>query len=376
MALGDGRGCRNAQKSALPGFVRCKTWGVLPHPPGLTVTGILDLCLLPTWQPPGQPGVAPCMPTPSFHAPADIALFALAQELVANGYRFVTGTPATHARVNARPGNEMADSLDDVFGWSRSFDRALLPPRLFELMQAGNVLDEQHGGYRSRIRVSTLHDLTFLHSAYPTTAADAVFFGPDTYRFANAIDAALRDIRPGRNAVDIGCGAGPGGIVVARAWPAADVFMVDINQTALRLARINAVLAGTTNACAVASNLLTGLAGKFDLIVANPPYLVDATERAYRHGGGPLGAGLSLAILEAGLQRLAPGGMLVLYTGAAIVSGNDPFHSAAVKQLAAQNVEWTYRETDPDVFGEELEAPSYRHADRIAAVVLTVINKD
>lgn len=315
------------------------------------------------------------MSKPSFQAPADTALLALAQEIMASGYNFVTGTPATHARVNARPGNEMADSLDAVFGWSRPFQAALLPPRLFELMRAGDVLDEYDGVYRSRIRVSILHGLAFLHSAYPTTAADAVFFGPDTYRFADAITAALRDMPSGRRAVDIGCGAGPGGIVVARAWPDADVFMVDINHAALRLANINALLAGAGKAQAVASNLLTAVDGDFDLIVANPPYLVDATERAYRHGGGPLGAELSLAILEAGLQRLAPGGMLVLYTGAAIVSGHDPFQSAAVKQLTAQNVKWSYREIDPDVFGEELEAPAYRHADRIAAVVLTVINK-
>jgi hypothetical protein len=33
---------------------------------------------------------------------------------------------------------------------------------------------------------------------------------------------------------------------------------------------------------------------------------------------------------------------------------------------------WTYRELDPDVFGEELATPGYESVDRIAAVVLTV----
>ena len=111
---------------------------------------------------------------------------------------------------------------------------------------------------------------------------------------------------------------------------------------------------------------------RFSLVLANPPYLVDPAQRAYRHGGGPLGAGLSLAILDAALERLAPGGTLVLYTGAAIEQGTDPFRAAAAERLRGCGARWTYREMDPDVFGEELDAEAYRHTDRIAAVVLTV----
>ena len=315
------------------------------------------------------------IPTPGL-PPPDTALLTLARQLAASGYHFVTGTPATHARVNARPGNETADSITGVFGWSRPFRHGLLPPALLDLMQQAEILDEQDGLLRSRIRLSTLHGMNFLHSAYPTTAAEAVFFGPDTYRFADAITLALQSKTPIHRAVDIGCGAGPGGIVVARACPRAEVHMVDINPEALRLARINAALANTPNAQAAPSNLLTALPGTFDLIVANPPYMVDPAERAYRHGGGPLGAGLSLAILDAALTRLNPAGRLLLYTGAAVVNGNDPFHSAAAKQLTGRPVDWSYREIDPDVFGEELDCPAYRHADRIAAVCLTVTKKE
>jgi methylase of polypeptide subunit release factors len=114
-----------------------------------------------------------------------------------------------------------------------------------------------------------------------------------------------------------------------------------------------------------------------DLLIANPPYLVDPAERAYRHGGGPLGAGLSLKILDAALPRLAPGGALLLYTGAAVVNGRDPFRDAAEERLAAdRGVGWAYREVDPDVFGEELDTPAYAEADRIAAVVLTVTRRE
>ena len=296
-------------------------------------------------------------------------LAALASLVQVTGYHFVTPTPATHARVNARPGSEWARDLCDVFGWSRPFQDGTVPTPIVDAMRDAGVIAPEGDGWRSTIRLSSLDGLLFAHSAYPTAAADAVFFGPDTYRFAQAIGQVLG--RPVRRAVDIGCGAGPGAILGARAQPAAEVFAVDINDAALRMARANAAGAGVA-VQAVNSDLLSGVSGLFDLIVANPPYLVDPAERAYRHGGGPLGAGLSLEIFEAALGRLSPGGTLLLYTGAAIVRGRDPFRDAALARLPAEGFTWRYFEMDPDVFGEELEGGAYAEADRIAAVVLTV----
>ena len=40
--------------------------------------------------------------------------------------------------------------------------------------------------------------------------------------------------------------------------------------------------------------------------------------------------------------------------------------------LGSDAVGWTYRELDPDVFGEELDKPGYERVERIAVVALTV----
>ena len=301
----------------------------------------------------------------------EAALLRLAGALRDGGYEFVTPTPATHARVNRRPGNAWAGSLTDVFGWSRPFREGALPAATVAMMRDAGVLHGDGGAARSLLRLSSLGGMHFLHSAYPTEAADSVFFGPDTYRFAAAIATWLDYDLPVRRAVDVGCGAGPGALVIARSRPDAEVFAVDINDAALRLTRVNAALNGAARVSAVRSDILSGVDGLFDLIVSNPPYLADPAERAYRHGGGPLGAALSLAILEAALGRLAPGGTLLLYTGAAIVDGCDAFRAAAVERCQAAEYAWQYREVDPDVFGEELEHGPYVGTDRIAAVVLT-----
>ena len=294
------------------------------------------------------------------------ALVELARLVQSTGYVFVSPTPTTHARVLARPGCGWARDLRGVFGWSQPFRTDTVPAPIREAMNAAGVLLAVGEGWRSAVRLSTLDGELFLHSAYPTTAPDAVFFGPDTYRFAQAIETVLD--RPLGRAVDIGCGAGPGAILVARARPACEVFGVDINEAALRLARANAALAGVSvRFCP--SDLLGALAGLFDLIVANPPYMADPAHRAYRDGGGALGADLSIRIVQTATERLARGGTLMLYTGAAILDGHDPFREAVVKLLAGWR--WRYREMDPDVFGEELDGGAYALADRIAAVSLT-----
>lgn len=302
----------------------------------------------------------------------DSALLELGHALQKAHYRHVTVTPATHGRIMRRLHSATPASLVDVFGWSRPFRDGDLPPHLMELMRAAGVLSADGDGWRSTLRASNLGGQLYFHSAYPTNAANAVFFGPDTCRFVRALQGELA--APVARAVDIGCGAGPAAITIALHSPQAEVLALDINDEALRLTAINATLAGAGNVRALHSDLLTAVDGQFDLIVANPPYLLDPCERAYRHGGGELGAGLSLDIVRAALERLTPGGRLLLYTGVAIVDGADPFLACITPLLDAADVTWDYEEIDPDVFGEELDEPEYRRADRIAAVWLCVHN--
>jgi methylase of polypeptide subunit release factors len=240
-------------------------------------------------------------------------------------------------------------------------------------MQRADVIAASPDVWRCTVRFSTLQDELFMHSAYPTTAADAVFFGPDTYRFAGALTRHLAERRSEvRRAVDIGCGAGPGAVVIALRQPTAEVLATDINPEALRFAAVNASLAAAANVACLESNLLAAVSGRFDLITANPPYLIDSGQRAYRHGSGRLGEGLSLAIASLADERLAPGGTLLLYTGSAIIGGVDFLRDAVAQRLAGTALDWRYEELDPDVFGEELLEPAYAEADRIAAVLLTV----
>jgi methylase of polypeptide subunit release factors len=306
----------------------------------------------------------------------DRALLKLGQTLQLQHYRFITVTPLTHQRVNEREANRTARSLRDIFGWSRPFDSGLLAGQDHQALYESGVIRAQAGLWASNVRCSSLDDLLFFHSSYPTLANDSVFFGPDTYRFAQAIDEFLRtSTHRIRTAVDIGCGSGVGAILIARARPDAQVTALDINPAALRFTAINASLAGVDNLDAFHSDILASTTGSFDLIVANPPYMQDTQKRAYRHGGEHLGSELSVRILKQSIERLAPGGSVLLYTGAPSVDGVDLFLEQSRPLIDSPDLAWTYREMDPDVFGEELETQTYHEAERIAAVVLTVTRR-
>jgi release factor glutamine methyltransferase len=300
------------------------------------------------------------------------ALLALGRALHEAGYAFVTVTPETHRRVDAlaaASGRSSASSLRDVFGWSRPFEPSLLPPAMLDLARAAGIL-EDGALLRSRVRFSSIGERLFVHSAYPTIAPDAVFFGPDTYRYCDLIvDEATRS-GPASRVVDVGCGSGAGGIVAAQ--HAERVVLADINAGALAYARVNAALAGIEDRVEIVeSDVLRGVSGAIDLVIANPPYMVDPTSRAYRDGGGSYGEALAVRIAREALARLEPGGRLVLYTGAAVVDGVDMFLRAVRDVCTEARAEWRYREIDPDVFGEELEQnDAYARVERIAAVAL------
>jgi SAM-dependent methyltransferase len=294
------------------------------------------------------------------------ALVALGGELRAAGYHFITPTPETHRRVFERDPTLQARDVRDVFGWSRSFSAELLPRRWLGLLEAAGELRHEGPLLRANVRFSSLGRLLCVHSAYPTREPDAVFFGPDTYRFA-----ALVARRAGRaeRLVDLGCGSGAGGLVLRDR--ARRLVLSDVNARALRYARINAALAGA-EAEVVESDVLSGIEGPVDLIIANPPYMLDAAGRTYRDGGGAFGEGLSVRIVREALARLAPRGRLIVYTGSAIVAGRDSFLESVRPVLAAAGATFEYEELDPDVFGEELLQPGYEKVERIAAVGLCV----
>jgi len=171
-----------------------------------------------------------------------------------------------------------------------------------------------------------------------------------------------------------------------------DVVLSDINPRALSFSKANVALnfneEGTNNPTFkfVESNLFNNVEGQFDLIISNPPYMVDigstsnvereGNSRVYRDGGGDLGIDLALQIVDKGKERLNVNGLIALYTGVPIlVGGQDPFHNELLKVLTPNFALISYNESDVDVWGEELETKPYSLVERIAIFGVVIQRK-
>lgn len=306
----------------------------------------------------------------------EAGVVALGRYLKSRDYRFTTVTPTTHDFYLRR--HHVARTLSDIFGWNLPFAVTSLSDDEWRIFgESGVIAEAQTTGedspyLRSKIRYSTLHNLLLMHSGFPTRETDAVFFGPDTYRFIRFVKQQLPATTTCQRILDVGTGSGAAALTLAQRFPQASVTAVDINQQALMYTAINAQVAGVTNLHPLYSNLFSAAEGDYDLIVANPPYLLDAAERSYRHGGGALGEGLAYDIVAGALPRLRVGGRLLLYTGVAIVAGEDALYDRISELLMESGYFWSYEEIDVDVFGEELLEAHYSTIDRIAAIGLVV----
>ena len=100
---------------------------------------------------------------------------------------------------------------------------------------------------------------------------------PDT---ETVVELARNFCAPGGNLdralriADLGTGSGAILLALLSELPAAQGFGTDISQAALQTAGANAARAGLSNRTTfIACDYASGLAGPFDLIVSNPPYI-------------------------------------------------------------------------------------------------------
>ncbi len=77
---------------------------------------------------------------------------------------------------------------------------------------------------------------------------------------------------PEGNLLDVGCGYGPIGIYLAKAFPNRQIEMIDINERAIELAKLNAQANGAENVSIYSSHLFDSVENKnFAGILSNPP---------------------------------------------------------------------------------------------------------
>lgn len=153
---------------------------------------------------------------------------------------------------------------------------------------------------------------------------------PDTETLVNVALARTRARHLYGRAIDVCTGSGCVAIAFAKERPTWEVTGSDISEPALAVARQNALRLGATwNLDFRHADLLAaaGSEPRFDLIMANPPYVPDAEiptlspdirnhepDAALR--GGPDGLALLRRLVKAAPRLLVPGGVLAVEVGA------------------------------------------------------------
>jgi release factor glutamine methyltransferase len=94
---------------------------------------------------------------------------------------------------------------------------------------------------------------------------------PDVYKPLENEYACADYCRVGDRVLDLGCGSGVGAVFCAP--KASELLAVDINPSAVKNTEENCRLNGLSNVTVKQSDMFSAVNGKFDLILANPPYL-------------------------------------------------------------------------------------------------------
>jgi methylase of polypeptide subunit release factors len=192
------------------------------------------------------------------------------------------GVPVDRARVEEHLGGALREGLE-----STRF-----------LVDDGDVV---HGAARL-----VPHDELLIASDHAAAAEAHADHVPGVHRPSVAL-AHLTVRRGGERALDLCAGNGIQAILLAA--HAEHVVATDVNERALAYTRLNAALNGVENVETRVGSFFEPVGDEqFDLVVANPPYVVSPETAYLFRDGGMRGDGVSELVVRGIPQRLAPGG--------------------------------------------------------------------
>jgi SAM-dependent methyltransferase len=167
--------------------------------------------------------------------------------------------------------------------------------------------------------------------------ADHPTGGPAAVMPPGPTTAELIGVMPARHTgtvLDVGCGPGSLALVAARRG-ASCATGIDINPRAIQMAEFNARLNGLSGLSFVVGDVAEPVRGaRFDMLVAQPPYVVQppgSAVIAFLHGG-PTGEAITLRILAALPELLAPGARALVLAEAPTPT-SEPLHQRFRKEF-------------------------------------------
>jgi hypothetical protein len=199
------------------------------------------------------------------------------------------------------------------------FRQAIAPMETADWVHLG-LLGQADGTLYSPLRVTPTDELLLVQESPwrpPPQANQVMPISGSTMSLAKYL---IR--RPVDSAVEIGTGCGV--LTLLAAQKSAQAIGTDCNPRALNLARFNAQLNRLTNTRFLEGDLFGPVEGQcFDLVIANPPYVISPEKRALYRDSGLAGDEISARMIRGAPRFLRPGGFAQVLINWAQVQGQD-----------------------------------------------------
>lgn len=278
------------------------------------------------------------MPAAGLHEPLKIAGCTVAQAL-----RFGTARLYMRDDLRENAARDAQQILEIATGLTR-VQMIANPDRPLREEQAGSF-QGMIAQRRGAVPIQHLRGTQEFFGREFRVTPDVLIPRPETEHLVEEVLRLYPDRTAPLRIVDVGTGSGILAITLALEYAQSSILALDISPAALDVALTNASALGADNVSFKESDLLASAQGEmpFDLIVSNPPYipLSDAGElhaQVRDHEphlalfGGEDGLDIIRLLLPQALQRLKPGGWLLLETASRtetlddLLQGSHHFH--------------------------------------------------
>ncbi len=201
-----------------------------------------------------------------------------------------------------------------------ALERAVAPLSITSLVDAG-LVEPRGFVVVPVVGIAPYEDLVIAHDVQSPTGNHGADF---------VMGAAITTILVARNAVrpraarmlDLGTGSGVLSLLASRHCER--VVGCDINERAIQFARLNAVLNGITNCEFRRGSWFEPVEGEtFDLIHANPPFVITSGEGEMYFSGGKAGDAVTELVARGAAARLGEGGHASIMCNWAHLRGQD-----------------------------------------------------
>jgi protein-L-isoaspartate O-methyltransferase len=197
--------------------------------------------------------------------------------------------------------------------------RALAPSSPEPWLEAG-LLRPRDGGVAAALQLSAFEHLVL--AIDPLWSTDISPYHVLSVGSSSRNLAQMTVRRPSRRTLDVGAGCGIQAFLAAP--HSAEVIGVDRNARAVNVAAFNAQLNGLANTTFVTGDLYAPVRDRrFDLVVANPPYVISPESRFLYRDSGLKGDEIAQRVIREGAGLLSEGGFLQVICEWAHPAGQD-----------------------------------------------------